>query len=143
MNKTKVALFVSAMSLAVFAGRVGAENYSQNAQMATSVSASSASIFTGPGVLNGLDLSTGNGTDYAIAFDTTATTNVQIAALTTSDRLTPALMFSSNTVVNGTSLSGNSKDFGDKGVYVKHGLYIYKSATASGENNRVVARWRK
>lgn len=110
----------------------------------TIVDVSSAVVFSGGGDLYRLVLSTGNNTDWCQAIDTQTIQGPAYVQFTSTQLVTPALIFYSTTTLFVDQSKGNGWGIGDgEYVNIRNGLFIWKSAVGSGRANQVGVYWRK
>jgi len=131
----KIALFASFLVGLGFVANAGARAGMYDNVVSTVVTVTSGQVFTGNGWVHGFQLSTGTtGSEYAVAYDTTALDTSASVALLEAWRVTPAMVFTSSA----TNVSQvNATSYGVNGFRVTKGLYIRKSNAASGEANRL------
>jgi len=118
---------------------IGIVAYGNAESVATGLNAthvgSSSSVFTGSGELYEIKLSTGSG-DFVVAFDSAAVGSVALSAFAATQRISPALSFSTTGHTSLNSTVANK-------IRVKNGLYLFSSTTASGEANRAIVYFKK
>lgn len=103
---------------------------------------SSASVFTGAGTLYRVEMSTGNGTDFAVLYDTVAHQpaggTTRTAFMVSTQTVTPQLVFYATSTLSGMN-SINGRDWQPHGIRITNGLYLYMSAVS----NQVAIYWKR
>ena len=137
MNRIKVVLL--ALTLMLTASLVRAEI---GGGLNHSYFTSSGTVFTGAGTLYRVDMSTGNGTDFVVLYATSAYVpaggTTRTAFMVSTQTVTPQLVFYATSTLSGLN-SVNGRDYGQYGVRIGNGLYVYMSAIG----NQITVYWKK
>ena len=137
MNKIKYVLL--ALALMLSASLVRAE---VSGGMFHSVFSTNATVFDGAGTLYAVQLGTpGVSSDYVVLFDTSVqgapvVGSVTYGGFTTTQTVTPQLIFQSTVASNGST---GFYDYKPYGIRITNGLYI----VFGGYNNRAAVYWRR
>ena len=111
----------------------------------TTVYGSSLTFSSSPIVVYSIQLSSGNGTDFAVLFDTVAPVGMTgpTDAMLNPVRASVAIVFSSNPMSGSVSLplANNVISFGEAGRRLSRGAFLFKSAAQSGEANIATVEW--
>lgn len=101
-------------------------------------------VFDGAGVVYRIDLASApneNINTYVQCIDTgSSDIGTTYFNYSTGSKITPAIVFQASVTVNGQAMY---KDYGPYGIRISSGLFVYKSAAASGESLRATVYWRR